>query len=221
MIPAASSLQATDEFTKLRGLYNRSMKYMAVAAIPLSALIIALAHPFVRTWLGEGYTTSAYTMQLLMFAYMINLLPGPGNFILHGMNKPHVPMLNSVGAGITNLILCFVLVQQLGYYGVIIGILSTIVISSLTFTYMVHKNIQGLSWHLYADIYNKPILISTVLCAMLIELNILLPFKGYILLSLLSVTYFAIVSFVMLKGSYFDQFDRLTLSRLNPLTKFR
>jgi len=221
MVPAASSLQATDETDKLRGLYNRSMKYMAVAAIPFSALVIALAHPFVRTWLGEGYTTSAYTMQFLMFAYMINLLPGPGNFILHGINKPHIPMLNSIGAGITNLVLCFILVQQFGYYGIIIGILATIAIFSLTFIFMVHKEIHGLSWSLYTNIYVKPIIVSTALCAMLVVINMLLPFKGYILLSLLSLIYFAIVSFVMLKGSYFDQFDRLTLSKLNPLGKVR
>ena len=221
MVPAASSLQATDESDKLLGLYNRSMKYMAVAAIPFSALVIALAHPFVRTWLGEGYETSAYTMQFLMFAYMINLLPGPGNFILHGINKPHIPMLNSIGAGITNLILCFVLVQQLGYYGIIIGILTTIVIFSLTFIFMVHKDIHGLCWGLYADIYKKPIAVSTILCVILVVLNIVVSFKGYILLSLLSLIYFAIVSFVMLKGSYFDEFDRLTLSKLNPFCRIR
>ncbi len=216
MVPAASSLQATDEFDKLRGLYNRSMKYMAVAAIPFSGLVIALAHPFVRTWLGDGYTTSAYTLQFLMFAYMINLLPGPGNFILHGMNKPHIPMMNSIGAGLANLILCFVLVQQLGYYGVIIGISATIAISSLTFIIMVHKNIHGLSWHLYSDIYFKPTLITTILCALLIIANIALPFKGYFLLTILSVVFFAAVFFIMLKGSFFDDFDRLTLSKLNP-----
>jgi len=219
MVPAASSLQATDESEKLRGLYNRSMKYMAVAAIPFSFLVIALAHPFVRTWLGEGYATSAYTMQLLMFAYMINLLPGPGNFILHGINKPHVPMMNSVGAGIMNLILCFVLVQQFGYYGIIIGILCTIVISSVTFIFMVHKNIPGLRRDLYAEVYRRPTVVSMILCTLLMGIHALFPFKGYVLLSLLSLLYGAAVSLVMSKGSYFDQFDRLTLSRLNPVGK--
>ncbi len=217
MVPAASSLQATNEFDKLRGLYNRSMKYMAVAAIPFSCLVIALAHPFVRTWLGEGYERSAYTMQFLMFSYMINLLPGPGNFILHGMNKPHIPMVNSVGAGIMNLVLCFVLVQQIGYYGVIMGIFSTIMISSLTFTFMVHKNISGLSWQLYPGIFIKPVVISAVLSVMLIILNALFPLRGYVILSFLSAIYLASISLVMIKGCYFDEFDRSTLRKLNPL----
>lgn len=221
MIPAASSLQATNEFEKLRGLYNRSMKFMAVAAIPFSFLVIALAHPFVRTWLGEGYTTSAYTMQFLMFAYMINLLPGPGNFILHGINKPHVPMMNSVGAGIANLVLCFVLVQQIGYYGVIIGILSTIVVSSLTFTFMVHQNVDGLSWHLYSDIFVRPSVLSAVLASILICLYTLFPFKGYILLFLLSACYIAVSSVAMLKGTYFDDFERSILRRLVPFRMAR
>jgi O-antigen/teichoic acid export membrane protein len=221
MTPAASALQAADEFGKLRGLYNRSMKYMAVAAIPFSFLIIALAHPFVKTWLGAGYTTSAYTMQFLMLAYMINLLPGPGNFILQGMNKPHIPMVTSIGAGILNLILCFLLVQMIGYYGVIIGIFSSITLSGLVFVFLVHRSIEGLSWGLYGRILLKPFAVSATLAGLLALLGSIIPFNGYLILCLVAVVYCFLVMVVMLKGKYFDDFDRATLSRLNPMSFFR
>lgn len=218
MIPAASSLQAKNQFEKLRGLYNRSMKYMAVAAIPFSFLIIALAHPFVRTWLGEGYTTSAYTMQFLMLAYMVNLLPGPGNFILHGINKPQIPMMTSIGAGIGNLLLCFVLVQVIGYYGIIIGIFSSIFFSGLIFIVLVHKNIEGLSWDLYGKVFAKPLAVSIVCAAALWGMDEKLHIRGYPALCLAAVLYSLIVFVALLRGKYFDDFDRATLQRLNPLS---
>jgi O-antigen/teichoic acid export membrane protein len=220
MTPAASSLQATDGIDKLRGLYNRSMKYMAIAAIPFSLLIVALAHPFVRTWMGEGYATSAYTLQFLMLSYMLNLLPGPGNFILSGMNKPEIPMRTSIFAGVVNLTLCYVLVQTLGYYGIIVGIFSSIVMSGLLFTILVHQNIQGLSWGLYPAIFARPALVSAILSLALLMLNNFYDLKGYAQLCFVSVIYFCIVSFVLSKGKYLDAFDRSTIARLNPLAKF-
>ena len=154
-----------------------------------------------------------------MLAYMINLLPGPGNFILHGINKPHIPMLNSIGAGITNLVLCFALVKLMGYYGVIVGILTTIVVSSVTFISMVHKNIEGLKWDLYHKILVKPVLISAVLGGMLALSYTMYPFKGYLALCTLSLAYFIATSFAMLKGDFFDEFDRATLLKLIPMPK--
>ena len=220
MTPAASSLQATQGLDKVRGLYNRSMKYMAIAAIPFSLLIVALAHPFMLTWMGEGYTISAYTLQLLMLSYMVNLLPGPGNFILNGMNKPEIPMQTSIFAGVMNLILCFVLVQTLGYYGIIAGIFSSIAVSGVLFVLLVHKNIENLSWSLYPKIFTRPALISVSLSLVLLAINYLYHFKGYALLCGISIMYFVIISFVLSKGKYLDEFDRSTISRLNPLSKF-
>jgi O-antigen/teichoic acid export membrane protein len=98
MLPAASALHASADGTWIPGLYARSFKYLAVVAIPCSLLVVACAQPFMRSWMGPGFSVSAVTLQVLMVAYMLNLLTGPGAFILGGINRPHIGMRSSVFA---------------------------------------------------------------------------------------------------------------------------
>jgi O-antigen/teichoic acid export membrane protein len=221
MVPAASALHANEENDKVTGLYRRSFKYMTIAAVPLSLLVIALAHPFVRTWMGPNYETSAITLQLLMFAYMLNLLTGPGSFILSGINKPHIGMRSSVLAGITNLILCLLFVRWIGYYGIILGILISIVTSGGYFVWMVHKNIQGLSWRIYLNSLVKPVLVSICACVPLVVIDRLYPIGSYSILVLLGIVYAFVVGYALFQGRYLDEFDRATIGKLNPLRSFK
>ncbi|MBT0653787.1 oligosaccharide flippase family protein [Geobacter luticola] len=221
MVPAASALHATDEHEKVAALYRRSFKYMTMAAIPFSFLVIALAHPFVRTWMGTGYEVSALTMQLLMAAYMVALMTGPGAFILNGINKPQISMKSSVVAGVMNLVLCLTLVQWLGYYGIIIGILISIFVSGIYFIWNAHRNIQNLTWDMYTQSILRPFF--TALCAglALLVLDVIYPLTGYVVLSIVGILYSVAVGVAMSSGKYLDDFDRLTIMKLNPLKVIR
>lgn len=221
MIPAASALHATEENDKVAGLYRRSFKYMTIAAVPFSILVIVLAHPFIRVWMGPHFETSAITLQLLMGAYMMNLMTGPGSFILSGINKPHVSMRSSVLAGITNLILCLLFVRWIGYYGIILGILISIVTSGCYFLWMVHKNIQGLSWRIYPNSLLKPLFLSICTCVPLVVIDRLVLLDSYLILGLMGSTYAFVVFYVLFHGRYLDEFDRETIRRLNPLGSYK
>lgn len=218
--PASSELQANDEKEKLAGLYRRSFKYMAISAVPFSILIIALAHPFVRTWIGPGYEVSAVTMQLLMAAYMVNLLTGPGSWILNGINKPHISMRSSLVAGVTNLVLCLLLVRWIGYYGIIIGIFSSLFTSALYFIWMVHKNIEGIEWSIYRRALARPLVLSVAMAVLLLLLDRVTIIRGYPVLCLLGLVYMAVVMCGITRGDYLDDFDRTVMGRLNPLRLF-
>lgn len=221
MVPAASALHATEENDKVTGLYRRSFKYMTIAAVPFSLLVIALAYPFIRTWMGPHFETSAITLQLLMGAYMLNLMTGPGSFILSGINKPHVSMRSSILAGITNLILCLLFVRWIGYYGIILGILISIVTSGGYFIWMVHKNIQGLSWRIYLDSLLKPLMVSICACVSLVLIDRFYLIDSYFILVLLGIMYAFVVCYALFQGRYLDAFDRMTISKLNPLRSFK
>ncbi len=217
MVPAASTLHAIDDGERVTGLYRRSFKYMAIAAIPISILVIVLAHPFIRTWLGPDFETSAFTLQLLTFSYMFNLLTGPGCFILSGINKPQIGMRSSIMAGFTNVVLCLFFVPLIGYYGVILGISISIVTSGVYFIWMVHKNISGLSWRLYRQTLLRPFLLSLVLAGVLGATDMIIPLSGYYTLCLIGAVYMLLVMFGLFKGEYFDEFDRSIFAKLIPL----
>jgi len=217
MTPAASALQANEHTDKIAGLYRRSFKYMTIAAVPFMTLLIALAHPFMRTWLGPGYDTSALTLQLLLAAYLLVLFTAPGSYILNGINKPQIGMQSSLLAGLSNVILCLSLVQLLGYYGIVIGIFTSIVVSAGYFIWMVQKNIQGLTWRMYPHNMLRPFAVATGLAVVLVCIDAVLPLRGYIVLCVVGFVYMAAVRFSLYKGTYLDDFDRETLAKLNPL----
>ncbi len=221
MAPAASTLHAFRDQEKIAGLYRRSFKYMVVISVPCGFLVIALAHPFFATWMGPGYDVSAYTLQLLMVAYICNLLTCPGAIILSGMGKPQISMRSSVAAGITNVLVCLVLVQIIGYYGVIVGIFTSIVTSGAFFIWMVHRNIDGLQWGLYPRAASRPLLLASVLAAILLVVQSALPIHGYPLLIMCGGIYLGSVVAGMLQGNYLDAFDRELFFRLIPFARNR
>lgn len=216
MIPAASALQAGNEHGRITGLYRRSLKYMAIAAIPLSCLVISLAHPFIRTWMGAGFESSALTLQLLMAAYLLNLLTGPGAFILSGINKPQVGMRSSILAGVCNLSICFVLVQWIGYFGIVAGIFTSIAISGFYFVIMVNRHIDGLDWQLYRHVLVRPLIVGGVLTASTLALYAQLPFLGYPLLIAVALAFSLLTGMALVQGNYLDEFDRATMRKLVP-----
>ena len=217
MTPAASALQANEHTDKIAGLYRRSYKYMAIAAVPFMTLLISLAHPFIKTWMGPGYETSAITMQLLLAAYMLTLFTAPGSYILSGINKPQIGMQSSLLAGVTNVFVCLSLVQLIGFYGVVIGVFTSIAVSAGYFIWMVQKNIQGLEWSMYQHSMSRPFVVAVGLAVALMCIDAVLPLRGYLVLCAAGFVYMAAVRFALYKGTYLDDFDRETLAKLNPL----
>lgn len=210
MAPAASALHAEAENEKLSGLYARSFKYMSAVAIPLSLLVIALAHPFIRTWMGTGFDISAFTLQFLMAAYMINLLTGPGLFIVTGINKPHISMWSSVLAGTMNITLCYLFIRWIGYYGIMISIFITMLISGIFFLWMVHRLTPQIGAPRYAESIAPPFMYSGALCILYLILDIQIHFSGYFSLAGLGICYLAALLVILTQGNYFDDLDRST-----------
>lgn len=220
MIPASSALQAQNEEDRVTGLYRRSFKYMGVISVLFSALVIALAHPFIETWMGSGFEKSAVTLQILMVAYAVNLLTGPGAFILSGINKPHIGMRSSLLAGISNLVLCITLVGWIGYFGIVVGIFISILVSGFYFIWMVHANIPGLNWNLYRQTLVRPLSLAVLIGIPLALVAEQWHVRGYVMLCLLAICYAIPVVIGIWKGSYLDEFDRSLLCKLNPLGRY-
>lgn len=139
IIPAASELDARNETEILRELFLRSMKYLALMALPLTLVVILTADPFITLWLGVGYRKSAITLQILMIGYCFNLLTGPGFFILVAGGKPQCGMKSSLLAAAINLALSVFLIIEIGYFGAAIGTAFSMTLGAVYFLLMFHK----------------------------------------------------------------------------------
>jgi O-antigen/teichoic acid export membrane protein len=216
MVPAASALQATNDHELIGGLYKRSFKFMVLLAVPFTLLVMAAAVPFIRIWMGPGFALSALTLQLLMPAYLINILTGPGTFILNGINRPDIGMRAACLAGGTNLVLCLVLVLTFGYFGLIAGISISLAVSAVYFISLFHRTLPEIGRDLYRRVLFKPIAISAPAAILLYAADR----AGYLphLPALLAgmVIYAATVGFLLLRSGYLDAFEQRIFFGLLP-----
>lgn len=219
IVPAVSALQAQNEHAMITGLYNRSFKFLVVLAVPLCLLMMALANPFIMMWMGPGFGLSAITLQLLLPAYLINVMTGPGSFILNGINRPDVAMRSTLFAGITNLLLCFVLVKVVGYFGLIIGITVSLVASAGYFLTMLHRALPDIEWSMYKKVFFKPLAFSVPLSLALYYLDQLWSLGNIVALMTSSLVYLVLMALLVLKSSYLDDFERKILGGLFPFNK--
>lgn len=211
IVPAVSALQAQNERAMIDGLYNRSFKFMAMLSIPFCSLVMALANPFILMWMGAGFGLSAITLQLLMPAYLINILIGPGTFLLNGMNRPDVAMRSALFAGITNVVLCLVLVKTVGYFGLIIGITISLIASAGYFLSMLHHVLPNIEWSMYKKVIFKPLVLSLPVALSLYCLDLYWSLAGFVPLAISSLVYGAVIIMMLLKSSYLDDFERKIL----------
>jgi len=211
IVPAVSALQAKNEHGMIAGLYKRSFKFMALLSIPFCFLIIALADPFIRIWMGPGFGLSALTLQLLLPAYLLNVLTGPGVFILNGINRPDIAMRSALIAGVVNLLLCFVLVKTVGYFGLILGINLSLLTSASCFISMFHRVLPDIGWGLYKALY-KPLLFSLPSALLLYYLDTHLNFAHITTLVASVLLYLAVMALFFYKSSYLDEFERKIFS---------
>jgi O-antigen/teichoic acid export membrane protein len=208
IVPAVSALQAKNEHAMIAGLYNRSFKFMVMLAVPFCLLVVALANPFIGLWMGPGFGLSVITLQLLIPAYLVSVMTGPGTYILNGINRPDVAMRSALFAGVANLFLCYALVKTVGYFGLIIGITISLIASAAYFISMLHHVLPELGWDMYYRVLLKPFIFSIPAALLLYYLDTCWSLAHIASLMIASALYLGTISILFLKSSYLDDFER-------------
>lgn len=211
MLPAVSELHVRNEHFFLAGLYKRSLKFMAMISIPFCLLVIGLAHPFIRIWMGDGFGLAATTLQLLLPVYLLNMLTSPGAYILNGINRPEIAMKGAVFAGVTNLCLCFALVMSVGYFGLIAGIATSLTLAAGYLFLMIHRNLPELDPGIYRDIFPRPLIFSLPAAFLLHFCFATQSIAGILPVILAAGIYLGGALLVTLQGNYLDDFERKIL----------
>lgn len=219
MVSAVSAMNIKNDQALITGLYHRSFKFLVMLAVPFTLLVIAVAAPFIKMWMGTGFALSAITLQLLMPAYLINILTSPGTYILNGMNRPDVAMRSALFAGITNMVICFVLVKTVGYFGLIIGISISLVTSAGYFISMLHNVLPDIEWSTYKTVFLKPLALSLPAALSLYYLDFYWSLASFPALAISSLLYGGVMALMLIKSAYLDDFELKILSGLFPFKR--
>ena len=139
LVPAVSELDAGNDQERMMRLYHRGSKYVSLMVFPLIFFSIIVARNVFDLWVGNGFGLAVLAFQILVIGYGINVLTGMGTSLVRGIGKPEYETRYAVLALVTQLVLSIVLVQVVGYRGVLISVLFTAVINSVARRYRIFR----------------------------------------------------------------------------------
>jgi O-antigen/teichoic acid export membrane protein len=164
LVPAVSEMDAGNDHERMMRLYHRGSKYVSLMVFPLIFFSIIVARNVFDLWVGDGFGLAVLAFQILVIGYGINVLTGMGTSMVRGIGKPEYETRYAVLALVTQLVLSIVLVQVIGFRGVLISVLVTAVLAALYFLITFHK-LFNIGFSDFAkQVYIKP-LVSSVFAA--------------------------------------------------------
>jgi O-antigen/teichoic acid export membrane protein len=87
----AFSVFADGQHDKLMRLHDKAVKYLLLALVPIVFVMIAMAEPFFRLWLGPEFArNSAIILQILAVAKLINSVSQVPSSAIQAMGRPDI-----------------------------------------------------------------------------------------------------------------------------------
>jgi O-antigen/teichoic acid export membrane protein len=219
IMAAASELDAHGAQEKLRELYFRCHKYMALCGVPALVFVVVFSKPLVQLWLGPKLALVAYPLAILATIDFLNLMCGPGYLIYIGRGVLRPGIYSAFLAVILNLVLSLVLIYFLGLSGAVWGTTIAVFVGTVYFIYVFHHQTGYPLWETVRRAYLKPILCSLASALLLLAADghRAMGWPGMCLrVALFGVLYLLGVTFTR----FFDQFDLAKAESVLPAARF-
>ncbi|HZO98777.1 MAG TPA: oligosaccharide flippase family protein [Terriglobia bacterium] len=219
IMAAASELDARDAREKLRELYFRSHKYMALFGVPLVVFVAMSSKSLVNLWLGPRLNVVAFPLAVLLVIDFFNLTTGPGYLIFMGSGVLRPGIRSAVIGVCLNLVLSLALIRYFGLSGAVWGTTVAVFIASVYFIYLFHHDTGYPLWDTVERAYLKPFLCSLASAWIIREFGGHLA-QGWVDISLWAGL-FGVVYFVgVTLTKFFDQFDLAKAESILPAIRF-
>ncbi len=219
IMAAASELDAQGAQEKLRELYFRCHKYMALCGVPAVVFVVVFCRPLVQLWLGPKLALVAYPLAILAAIDFFNLICGPGYLIYIGRGVLRPGINSAFIAVLLNLVLSLVLIYFFGLSGAVWGTTVAVFVGTVYFIHVFHHQTGYPFWETVRRAYLKPCLCSLASAGFLLALDgrwaggwpgMCLKAALFGMLYLLGVTF----------TRFFDQFDLAKAESVFPGARF-
>jgi O-antigen/teichoic acid export membrane protein len=139
MFPVVVDSDASQRQDTLRQILLQGTRLSLAMVVPISAVLILLADPLLRAWLGTHATPSILgavpVIQILAVAVAIRVGNATGNTVLKGAGSHRMLAYVNLATGIVNIALSVALVRDFGLVGVAVGTLVPIALSAAFILY--------------------------------------------------------------------------------------
>ncbi len=144
LYPAYVSALAEGGMAMVRQLYGHALRLAMLVLAPLTAVIVALARPFVLAWLGQPVTAVITGLHWLSIGWAFVGLAAVASVGLQALDRPFWATVFSLYNLLINLLLAIMWVPVWGYHGLIAANMVAIT-SSAALTQLVFGHAVGVS----------------------------------------------------------------------------
>ena len=185
--PISSELYAKKKFNEISKLYSTISRWTFLLTLPFLLLILTFPKDIIRIIFGSAYELGSIALQILILAYFLKAILGPGTQVLMTFNKTKVLFhVNSIAA-IINFFLNFILILKYGLIGAAIATAISLIFHEGTI-FLIAKRKLNFSYSI--DLYFK-----YALSAIFPLLFVFVIVKNYFILNIFSLS---VISFLYL-----------------------
>lgn len=167
VLAAASELNALGDESRMKELYYRAHKYLALCGVPAVCYVVAISRRFIELWIGPSLGMVAVPMIIILLVNYLSLATGPGFLIFAGIGYFR-PSIQSAILGLsTNVVLSLILIYKFGFAGAVTGMAIAMCLSA-TFFLVAFRRRTGYSvGRVLRESYMKPVFCSIPLLLIL------------------------------------------------------
>jgi O-antigen/teichoic acid export membrane protein len=121
VLPAAAAYVAAGDDARVRELLLRGTRYVAAAVVPVTVVLMVLARPILRAWLGARYQTADLAMVILTSYWLLASSTAVASPMLVAAGHIRTLVVYAGAMAIGNLVLSLILTPMIGLNGVVIG----------------------------------------------------------------------------------------------------
>jgi len=131
LFPVVVDSDASKRDDRLQTLLLEGTRLSLALVAPIGAILIVLAEPIVRLWVGSSMEGAIPVIQILAVAVTLRVGNSTATTVLKGAGNVRALALINLSAGVANLVLSALLIKPFGLSGVAIGTLIPIAITSM------------------------------------------------------------------------------------------
>ncbi|MAB58274.1 MAG: hypothetical protein CL524_12090 [Aequorivita sp.] len=149
--PLILTLYAKEQISKLVELTQFSTKLLGLFSSLISITIIFFAKDILRVWIGQEFVQYAFLLQIMVVHLGFNLGFSSIININIAYNKAKIPGIITLIIGVINVCMgiAFLMLTNLGLFGIAIGGLIALTLKNLVFTPIYAAKIMGIDLYTY------------------------------------------------------------------------
>jgi O-antigen/teichoic acid export membrane protein len=218
VLPAASELNALGDKSRMRELYFRAHKYLAVCGVPAVCYAVSVSHRFVELWLGPSMAMIALPLNVLLVTNFVNLASGPGFLIFAGIGYLKPGIKSAMFGLVLNIVLSLGLIYKFGFPGAVVGTSVSLILASVYFVSMFHTRTGYSLLRVLQESYFKPIVCSTLAMAVLVAIRS--PHDlSWLGLAGMGAAFGLFYAAAILLSRFFDDYDWSRLESFLPVAR--